>query len=186
MKKIIDIIFSLILLFFLFIPSILIMILIKVDSRGPIIHWSKRVGQKNKIFKMPKFRTMNIITPQIDTNSLKNPDYYITRIGKYLRRYSLDEIPQLYSIIIGDMSLVGPRPALYNQNNLIELRAKHNVHLLLPGITGYAQVNGRDNINIDDKVLLDIFYKKNFSIALDFKILIQTIVKVFHQENVSH
>jgi len=186
MKKIIDIVLSLILLFFLFIPLIIIIVLIKVDSKGPIIHWSDRVGLKNKIFKMPKFRSMQTNTPQIDTNSLKNPNLYITRVGKYLRRYSFDEIPQLYSIIIGDMSLVGPRPALYNQDDLIELRTKHNVHLLLPGITGFAQVNGRDSISITDKVLLDAFYKKNISTLLDFKILIQTIDKVFHQEDVSH
>lgn len=171
---------------FLLVPFILIVILIKMDSDGPIFHTSKRVGQDNKIFFMPKFRTMKVGTPQIATHLLENPEDYQTNMGKFLRKTSLDEIPQVLSVINGDMRLVGPRPALFNQDDLIKLRTEKRIHLLKPGITGWAQVNGRDNINIKEKVLLDEFYLLNNSTIFDCRILILTLKKVILREGISH
>jgi len=172
--------------FFLLIPAILIAILIKVESRGPILYRSKRIGKGNDIFFMPKFRTMQVGTPQVATHLLKNPDNHQTKVGKILRKTSLDEIPQILSVIKGDMRLVGPRPALFNQDDLIKLRTEKKIHLLKPGITGWAQINGRDDIDIKDKVILDEFYLSKRSTMFDFCILILTLKKVISREGISH
>lgn len=155
-------------------------------SKGPVIYWSRRVGRNNGIFKMPKFRTMGVGTPPLATHLLGNPKQYLTPVGSFLRRSSLDELPQLWSVLIGNMSLVGPRPALFNQHDLIQLRTKYGVHLLLPGLTGWAQVNGRDELSIEDKVALDVYYVENQSFGLDIKILWSTLIKVIRREGVSH
>ena len=172
--------------FILLIPAILIAILIKVDSRGPILYRSKRIGKDNDIFFMPKFRTMQVGTPQVATHLLENPDHHQTKVGKILRKTSLDEIPQILSVIRGDMGLVGPRPALFNQDDLIKLRTEKKIHLLKPGITGWAQINGRDNIDIKDKVKLDEFYLSKRSTMFDCCILILTLKKVISREGISH
>ena len=147
---------------------------------------SHRVGKKNILFLMPKFRTMRSNTPQMATHLLKDSQLYITKIGKFLRRTSLDEIPQIFSVLMGQMSFVGPRPALYNQFDLIELREKNGINLLTPGITGWAQINGRDDLSISKKVEIEIYYKKNMSLLLDIKILFLTILKVFNMQNIKH
>lgn len=186
-KRINDIILSTLLLI-LFLPIILIISLfIKISSKGPVIHWSKRIGFKNSVFYMPKFRTMKIETPDnIATHLLLNTKEHITPIGNFLRKTSLDELPQLICVIVGYMSLVGPRPALYNQYDLIDLRQKKNIHMFLPGITGWAQINGRDTISIKEKVKLDNFYCNNNNILLDYKILILTIINTIKKENIKH
>ena len=170
---------------FLF-PIALIVILVRLTSRGPALYWSDRVGMGNTIFKMPKFRTMRIDTPAVATHLMQNPDEYLTPIGPFLRKSSLDELPQLWSVLKGDMSFVGPRPALFNQNDLIALRTEKGVHRLVPGITGWAQINGRDDIPIPKKVEFDEYYLKNRSFLLDLKILVLTFFKVTRAENVSH
>jgi len=171
----------------LLIPLLLVAALtIRLTSNGSALYWSDRIGHGNKIFKMPKFRSMQMGTPTAATHLLGNPQDYLTPIGSFLRRTSLDELPQLWSILIGDMSLVGPRPALFNQQDLIQLRTKYGVHLLLPGLTGWAQVNGRDELSIEDKVALDVYYLKNQSFWLDIKILWMTLIKVIRREGVSH
>ena len=185
-KRIMDIILSIIGLFIFFIPFIVIFFLIKFSTKGDVIYWSKRIGQNNKIFKMPKFRTMRIDTPSIATHLLKKPDEWITPVGKILRKYSLDEIPQLWSIILGKMSVVGPRPALYNQDDLINLRKKYNVDTLVPGLTGLAQIRGRDDLSIEDKVKVDREYLEKCSLIMDLNIILITIKKVFISENVNH
>jgi len=186
MKKIFDLLLSLFLVIVLSIPMFLIAVLIRLTSKGPVLYWSDRVGQKNKIFKMPKFRTMRIDTPAIATHLLKNPDQYLTPMGKFLRKSSLDELPQLWCILTGDMSFVGPRPALFNQDDLIDLRTKKGIHTMLPGITGWAQVNGRDELPIPIKVELDAYYLRNRSFLLDLKILFMTFFKVLCCEGVKH
>jgi O-antigen biosynthesis protein WbqP len=170
---------------FLF-PIALIVILVRLTSRGPALYWSDRVGMGNTIFRMPKFRTMRIDTPAVATHLMQNPDEYLTPIGPFLRKSSLDELPQLWSVLKGDMSFVGPRPALFNQNDLIALRTEKGVHRLVPGITGWAQINGRDDIPIPKKVEFDEYYLKNRSFLLDLKILVLTFFKVTRAENVSH
>jgi len=150
------------------------------------LYWSDRVGKGNTIFKMPKFRTMKVNTPAVATHLLDDPDRFLTPIGKFLRKSSLDELPQLLSIIKGDMSFVGPRPALFNQDDLVELRTKKGIHVLTPGLTGWAQINGRDDIPIPLKVEFDEYYLKNMSFFFDFKILLMTFIKVIRKENVSH
>ena len=164
----------------------LIFILIRLTSKGPAIYWSDRIGKNNSIFKMPKFRSMLIQTPTVATHLLNKPDSYLSPIGGFLRRSSLDELPQLLSVLKGDMSFVGPRPALYNQYDLIDLRTKNGVHTLLPGITGWAQINGRDELSISDKVLLEVEYLKKQSILLDIKIILMTILKVFKRDGINH
>ena len=186
MKKIFDLLFSVFLLIVLSIPMSLIAVLIRLTSKGPALYWSDRVGQKNKIFKMPKFRTMRIDTPAVATHLLKNPDQYLTPMGKFLRKSSLDELPQLWCILTGEMSFVGPRPALFNQDDLIDLRTKKGIHNLLTGITGWAQVNGRDELPIPIKVELDAYYLRNRSFLLDLKILFMTFFKVLRCEGVKH
>lgn len=164
-------------------------LLVKLTSSGPALYWSQRVGQHNQIFLMPKFRSMKIGTPQIAThlmNQQANPDTFLTPVGSFIRKTSLDELPQLWSVLKGDMSVVGPRPALFNQDDLIKLRTEKNVHNLKPGITGWAQINGRDEIPIPSKVTLDAYYLLHQSLWLDFKIIIMTVVKVLRRDNITH
>jgi len=171
MKRIFDLLLSICLVPVLLFPLLMIAALVRLTSRGPALYWSDRVGMDNKIFKMPKFRTMRIDTPPVATHLLRNPDAYLTSIGSFLRKFSLDELPQLWSILKGHMSFIGPRPALFNQNDLIELRTNKGIHKLVPGITGWAQVNGRDDIPIPLKVKYDEYYMKNKSVFMDLKIL---------------
>lgn len=185
-KRLFDIVVSLFLILILAIPFIIICILIKISDRGPIIHWSERIGASNKRFLMPKFRTMRINTPQVATHLLKNPNIYITPLGLFLRKSSLDEIPQIWSVLCGDMSLVGPRPALFNQDDLMALRAMYGVHHLVPGITGWAQINGRDELSLEEKVAFDFFYLKHQKFFFDIKIILKTIIKVVTYKNVMH
>lgn len=186
MKRIFDLILAFIVLALSFVPLILIAIAVRLTSKGPVIHWSNRVGRYNRIFSMPKFRTMLAETPQVATHLLHNPRKYETPIGPFLRKTSLDELPQLFNIFKGDMSFVGPRPALFNQYDLIQLRTKAKVHLLLPGITGWAQINGRDTLSISDKVTLDVEYLKLQSFVFDIRILWATVLKVLKRDGVSH
>ncbi len=186
MKRIIDLILALHLALIFLVPVLLVGIAVRLTSKGPALYWSDRVGQNNVIFKMPKFRSMLVGTPAVATHLLGNPKSHLTPIGSFLRKSSLDELPQLWSILTGEMSLVGPRPALFNQQDLIELRAKYGIHLLLPGLTGWAQVNGRDELSIEDKVVLDVYYLEHRSFWLDIKILWSTLIKVFQREGVSH
>lgn len=176
-------IFSLI----LFSPVLIIVwILVRATSAGPVLYWSDRVGKDNEIFKMPKFRTMKVETPQLATHLISDPGKWLTPIGNFLRRTSLDELPQLWSILIGNMSFVGPRPALYNQDDLIQARTARGVHEIMPGLTGWAQINGRDELPIPIKVDFDQQYLNNRSFLFDMKIILLTIFKVFNKEGVSH
>jgi O-antigen biosynthesis protein WbqP len=159
---------------------------VRITSRGPVLYWSDRVGVRNGIFKMPKFRTMQINTPAVATHLLEDPDQYLTPIGSFLRKTSLDELPQLWSIMKGDMSFVGPRPALFNQDDLIALRTQCGVHELVPGLTGWAQINGRDELPIPEKVKLDVEYLERKSFWFDIKILWLTFIKVVRRDDVSH
>ena len=186
MKRTFDIIVAILALIILLPIFIIIIIMMKFKVKGPTIHWSKRVGLKNKIFLMPKIRTMIINTPQIDTNSLIEPQKYILPIGTFLRKTSLDEIPQFYSVLMGDMSVVGPRPALFNQYDLIELRKKNMIDQLLPGITGLAQINGRDSIDIHEKVNLELIYLNKKSLTYDIKIVLQTLFKFLNIKKIKH
>lgn len=161
-------------------------LLIRATSKGPALYWSSRIGKNNKLFRMPKFRSMRIETPQLPTHLLSDPENYLTPIGNFLRRTSLDELPQLFSILVGDMSFVGPRPALFNQDDLISLRTERGIHVLVPGLTGWAQVNGRDELPIPEKVRLDCEYLHTRSFWLDLKILAMTVLKVVRREGVSH
>lgn len=163
-----------------------ISIVIKISSEGSTLYWSDRIGKGNILFKMPKFRTMRVDTPIVASHLLANPGHWVTPSGAFLRRTSLDELPQIWSILIGDMSLVGPRPALFNQVDLIRARTAVGVHLLRPGLTGWAQINGRDEVSIEQKVALDYYYQQQKTFMLDIKILARTIIKVFTKENVSH
>jgi O-antigen biosynthesis protein WbqP len=185
-KRLFDIIVAVILAIILFIPILLIACMVKISSRGPVLYWSDRIGINNVIFKMPKFRTMRADTPAVATHLLKNTEAYLTPVGSFLRKFSLDELPQLWSILKGDMSFVGPRPALYNQDDLIELRTRKKIHMLIPGITGWAQINGRDELPIPVKVEFDDYYMKNKSFTLDLKILWMTFVKVLKKEGIRH
>jgi len=175
---------------FLIIPLFFLMViiatLIKVTSKGSVLYWSDRVGRKNKIFKMPKFRSMRIDTPAVATHLLSDPDEFLSPIGGFLRRSSLDELPQIWSILKGDMSFVGPRPALFNQDDLIALRTEYGVDKLIPGLTGWAQVNGRDELPIPEKVALDVEYMQKQSFWFDLKILWMTFLKVIKRDGVSH
>lgn len=165
---------------------VLVALGVRLTSPGPVVYWSDRVGRNNAIFRMPKFRTMRTDTPAVATHLLGNPDQYLTPIGSFLRKSSLDELPQLWSILKGDMSLVGPRPALYNQHDLIALRTEKNVHAIVPGLTGWAQINGRDELPIPDKVALDAYYLEHRSFWLDMRILVLTFFKVIQRDGVSH
>jgi len=185
MKRIFDLILAIFLFLVLLISLLLIAVLVIITSKGPALYWSERIGKNNKIFKMPKFRSMLTDTPAVATHLLDNPDAYLSPIGGFLRRSSLDELPQLFSVLKGDMSFVGPRPALYNQDDLVALRTKKGVDRLLPGITGWAQVNGRNAISWDAKFDLDVWYVDNQSIWLDIKILWLTIKKVLMRSDIT-
>lgn len=167
-------------------PYVLLWLAVRLTSKGPGVYWSDRVGRHNKIFKMPKFRSMRVGTPVVATHLLVNPRAHLTPIGSFLRKSSLDELPQLWSILVGDMSFVGPRPALFNQHDLIAMRTQHGVHVLLPGLTGWAQVNGRDELPDLQKVKLDVEYLHRQSLWFDIRILWLTFVKVLRREGVSH
>ena len=186
MKRIFDILISISFILILIIPMVFIGLLIFFTSKGPVLHWSDRVGQNEVIFKMPKFRTMNIQTPNVPSHLIENVNQYFSPMGSFLRRYSLDELPQLFSILIGDMSFVGPRPALFNQADLITLRREKKINYLMPGLTGWAQINGRDNLSIIEKVNLDKEYLNNKSFSLDVKIFILTFLRVIKSKNISH
>jgi len=186
MKRILDAIYAGTMALLVCVPMLIIAVLIKLTSQGPVLHWSDRIGKDNMVFQMPKFRTMRIDAPTVATHLLENPPKYLTPFGRFLRRFSLDELPQLWSVLKGDMSLVGPRPALYNQDDLIEIRTKKGLHKLTPGITGWAQVNGRDNLTVYQKVECDEFYMKNKSFFLDLKILYITLFKVIKSDGVRH
>jgi O-antigen biosynthesis protein WbqP len=186
MKRIFDLAMAGFLLCILSVPFIAVALMVKLTSRGAVIYWSDRVGVNNSIFRMPKFRTMRIDTPAVATHLMRNPDIYLTPIGSFLRKFSLDELPQLYSILKGDISFVGPHPVLYNQDDLVELRTEKGIHKLIPGITGWAQVNGRDELPIPIKVEFDEYYLKNRSFLLDLKILLMTFIKVVRREGVTH
>ncbi|MDP3539050.1 MAG: sugar transferase [Azonexus sp.] len=186
MKRLFDLLLGLIASSILVFPLILVALLVKSTSPGPVLYWSDRVGRNNKIFRMPKFRSMRIGTPAVATHLLANPAVYLTPIGSFLRKSSLDELPQLWCILIGDMSFVGPRPALFNQDDLIAQRTERGVHQLVPGLTGWAQVNGRDELPISEKVGLDAEYFCRHSFLFDLYILWLTIVKVLKMDGVSH
>ena len=186
MKRFFDLFFGIVFVILLAAPMLIIAVLVRITSKGPALYWSDRVGRNNKIFKMPKFRSMLMNTPTIATHLLDNPETYLTPIGGFLRRTSLDEIPQLFSVLIGDMSFVGPRPALFNQKDLIDLRLEKGINNLLPGVTGWAQVNGRDDLSIPDKVALDLEYLNRKSIWFDIKILWMTLLSITKNDGVSH
>jgi O-antigen biosynthesis protein WbqP len=170
----------------LVLPIFVVALSVRVTSPGPVLYWSDRVGRHNRIFKMPKFRSMRISAPAVATHLLENPDQWLTPIGSFLRKSSLDELPQLWSILKGDMNFVGPRPALFNQDDLIALRTQHGIHELVPGLTGWAQINGRDQLPISQKVQFDLEYLQRRSLAFDLKILWLTLLKVLVRDGVSH
>ena len=186
MKRIIDILLSVGVLIILLLPILLIAFLVRVTSNGKTLYWSDRVGKNGVLFRMPKFRTMQVDTPTVASHLMTNPNAFLSPIGVFLRRLSLDELPQLFSVLKGDMSFVGPRPALFNQDDLIALRTEKGVDKLLPGITGWAQVNGRDELSIPDKVALDVEYLNRQSFWFDIKILWMTFLKVMKRDGVSH
>lgn len=186
LKRLFDLLVVLAVLPLLLFPLLALFLAIRLTSLGPALYWSNRVGQNNRIFRMPKFRSMLIGTPAVATHLLNDPNTYLTPIGSFLRKSSLDELPQLWSILLGDMSFVGPRPALFNQDDLIELRTKCGVDALLPGLTGWAQVNGRDELPIPEKVKLDAEYLKRQSFWFDIQILWMTVLKVLRRDGVSH
>lgn len=171
---------------FLAVPILLIALAVRFTSPGPALYWSVRVGRHNKLFKMPKFRSMRIGTPAVATHLLTDPKSHVTPIGSFLRKSSIDELPQLWSILVGDMSFVGPRPALFNQDNLIDLRTKQGVHILLPGLTGWAQVNGRDELLVTQKVKLDVEYLQRKGFWFDIEIMLITFLRVIQRGGVSH
>jgi O-antigen biosynthesis protein WbqP len=186
MKRLFDLMLALLAVCILIIPIIVAAVLIKLTSKGPALYWSDRIGKNNRLFKMPKFRSMNVDTPAVATHLLADPKSVLTPIGNFLRLSSLDELPQLWSILKGDMSFVGPRPALFNQDDLIALRTEQGVDKLVPGLTGLAQVNGRDELPIQQKVAFDVEYLKCQSIWFDVKILWFTFLKVLQRDGVSH
>jgi O-antigen biosynthesis protein WbqP len=186
MKRLFDLLLALLAAMFLLIPIAAVAVAVRLTSSGPALYWSDRVGRHNRIFKMPKFRSMRIDTPAVATHLLQNPDQWLTPIGSFLRKSSLDELPQLWSILKGDMSFVGPRPALFNQDDLIALRTEKCVHELVPGLTGWAQINGRDELQIPEKVALDAEYLQRQSLLFDLKILWMTALKVLTKDGVSH
>ena len=186
MKRVFDVLLGCLAALILFVPVLLVAVAVRLTSKGPALYWSDRVGRNNVIFKMPKFRSMRVGTPAVATHLLDNPRAYLTPIGSFLRKSSLDELPQLWSILTGDMSFVGPRPALFNQQDLIAMRSEEGVHTLVPGLTGWAQVSGRDELPIPDKVKLDVAYLRRQSLWFDILILWLTFVKVLQRDGVSH
>lgn len=186
MKRLFDLILALVVLSILLLPILIVAVFVRLTSMGPALYWSDRVGQHNIVFRMPKFRSMKIDTPAIATHLLPDPESVLTPIGNFLRKSSLDELPQIWSILKGDMSFVGPRPALFNQDDLMVLRTGKGVHVLMPGLTGWAQINGRDELPIPEKVALDVEYKEKQSFMFDLKILWLTFLKVIKKDGVSH
>ena len=186
MKRLFDLCLASILGLIFLLPILFIALVVKLTSNGPVIYWSNRVGRNNKIFKMPKYRTMFTNTPAVATHLLENASQHLTPVGSFLRKSSLDELPQLWSIIKGDMSFVGPRPALYNQGDLIALRSQFGVDKLLPGLTGWAQINGRDELPIPQKVSLDVYYLEHRSFIFDLKVMLLTFLRVILQHGVTH
>ena len=186
MKRLFDLVLASLAGLVLLLPVVGVALLVRLTSTGPVLYWSDRVGRNNRIFSMPKFRSMRVGTPAVATHLLADPQSHLTPIGSFLRRSSLDELPQLWSIIKGDMSFVGPRPALFNQHDLIELRTRSGVHELVPGLTGWAQINGRDELPIPQKVALDIEYLKNKTLWFDMKIIFFTGLRVLKRDNVTH
>jgi O-antigen biosynthesis protein WbqP len=186
MKLFFDFVLSALAALVLLVPMLLLALAVCLTSKGPILYWSDRVGRNNMIFKMPKFRSMRVGTPEVATHLLANASSHLTPIGSFLRRSSLDELPQLWSILVGNMSFVGPRPALFNQQDLITLRTEQGVHTLVPGLTGWAQVNGRDELPILEKVKLDVIYLQRQSLWFDIRILWLTFVKVLRGDGVSY
>ena len=185
-KRVFDLLLALAAAVVLAVPVLLVAVVVRLTSSGPALYWSDRVGRQNTLFKMPKFRSMRVGTPAVATHLLADPATYLTPIGSFLRKSSLDELPQLWSILAGDMSFVGPRPALVNQHDLIELRTQQGVHELVPGLTGWAQINGRDELPIFEKVKLDVEYLQRQSLRLDVWILWLTFVKVIRRDGVTH
>ena len=185
-KKLFDLCLVVIVGLVFMLPFLLISLVVKFTSIGSILYWSDRIGRENKLFKMPKFRTMQIDTPPVATHLLSNPEQHLTPVGSFLRKSSLDELPQLWSILKGDMSFVGPRPALFNQDDLIALRTQYGVEKLMPGLTGWAQINGRDELPIPEKVALDLEYMNNQSFMMDLKIIFLTFLKVMRRDDIKH
>lgn len=186
MKRLFDFGLALCALLILLVPICVVAVVVKLTSAGPIVYWSDRVGRHNRIFRMPKFRTMRVDTPAVATHLLSDPKQFLTPVGSFLRKSSLDELPQLWSIFKGDMSFVGPRPALFNQDDLVALRTQYGVDKVLPGLTGWAQINGRDELPIPDKVKLDVDYVNRQSFWLDVKIIFLTFLKVVRRDGVTH
>jgi O-antigen biosynthesis protein WbqP len=186
MKRVFDVAVALMFSVILLVPMLIVALAVRLTSKGAVLYWSDRVGKENRLFKMPKFRSMRVDTPAVATHLLRAPDQWLTPIGSFLRKSSLDELPQLWCILNGDMSFVGPRPALFNQHDLIELRTRHGVHELVPGLTGWAQINGRDELPIPQKVALDSEYLRERSFLFDLKIMCLTIVKVLRRDSVTH
>lgn len=186
MKRVFDIMLAALAALVLLLPVALVALLVRLTSPGPVLYWSDRVGRNNALFKMPKFRSMRIDTPAVATHLLSDPANYLTPVGNFLRKSSLDELPQLISILRGDMSFVGPRPALFNQHDLIALRTASGVHAAVPGLTGWAQVNGRDELPIADKINLDIDYIRRQSFLLDLRIIFLTFLKVVRRDGITH
>ncbi|WP_312439856.1 sugar transferase [Janthinobacterium sp.] len=186
MKRLFDISVALLATLLLSLPLLVVALMVKLTSAGPVVYWSDRVGRHNRIFRMPKFRTMRVDTPAVATHLLADPKRFLTPVGSFLRKSSLDELPQLWSILAGDMSFVGPRPALFNQDDLIALRTEHGVDQVLPGLTGWAQINGRDELPIPDKVKLDAEYLQLQSFALDLRIIFLTFLKVVRRDGITH
>ena len=186
MKRLFDLILATILIITLLVPMLFIMLAIRLTSKGPALYWSDRVGFDSSFYKMPKFRSMRVDTPEVATHLMSNPEEFLSPIGRFLRRTSLDELPQLFSILKGHMSFVGPRPALFNQNDLIALRSENGLDKLLPGLTGWAQVNGRDELSIPEKVMLEVEYMQKKSFWFDLKILWLTFLEVIQGKHVSH
>jgi len=186
LKRALDIVLAALAAVLLALPVIVVALFVRLTSPGPVLYWSERVGKDNRTFRMPKFRSMRVDTPPVATHLLKDPDRFLTPIGSFIRRTSLDELPQLWSILVGDMSFVGPRPALFNQDDLIALRTARGVHRLVPGLTGWAQVNGRDELPIPVKVEMDAEYLQRRSLAFDLRILWLTALKVMRSDGVAH
>ena len=186
MKRSFDIVLGCLAALTLFVPVLLVAMAVRLTSKGPVLYWSDRIGRNNVIFKMPKFRSMRVGTPAVATHLLADAQLHLTPIGSFLRKSSLDELPQLLSILAGDMSFVGPRPALFNQQDLIALRTEQGVHELVPGLTGWAQVNGRDELSIPDKVKLDVVYLQHQSLSFDIRILWMTLLKVLNRDGIAH
>ena len=186
MKRVFDLLLGAVAVAVVAVPLVIVALLVKLTSRGPMLYWSDRVGRNNVFFRMPKFRSMRTGTPVVATHLLQNPRAHLTPVGNFLRKSSLDELPQLWSILRGDMSFVGPRPALFNQDDLIELRTRHGVHMLVPGLTGWAQINGRDELPIPGKVKMDVQYLQQQSLRFDLLILWRTLLKVIRRDGVTH